>query len=141
MTSRRIPGPGEVEFVVGDQRFILAMKTRGLMALQKHFNKGDAIADVQDIFDRARSGSIEHVTAVFWAAFQKYHPEVTFDQALEFVDASGGLDAVAAQLHELNDSTQPDPADIKELAPENPPTAQAMRGPGERSRSRRSASV
>lgn len=133
--------PGEVEFVVGDERFTLTLKTGGLIALQKRFSVGDRIADVQAILEKAAAGSIEHVTAIMWAAFQKYHPDVTFERAVDLIDEAGGLDRVSQQLGVLSESTQPDPADVKELAEENPRTAQAKRGPGGRSRSRPSASV
>lgn len=138
--------PGELEFVVpsqGDepaQRFILTLKTRGLIALQRRFTAGDAIASTQEIFEKAASGSLEHVVAIMWASFQKYHPEVTVDQVIDMVDIIG-LEALDRQLQSLSDSTTPDPADVKELSAGNPQKAQARRGPGARSKSRPSASV
>lgn len=139
--------PGEVEFIVpahGDdpeRRFILTLKTGGLIALQKRFSVGDRIADVQTILEKAAAGSIEHVTAIMWAAFQKYHPDVTFEQAVNLIDDAGGLDRVSEQLGVLSESTQPDPLDVKELSAGNPQRAQARRGRGARSKSRPSASV
>lgn len=133
--------PGEVEFVVGDRRFVLAMKTRALMALQKHFRAGDRIVEVQKLFEAAEGGSVEHLAAIIWASFQKYHPEVTFDQALNLIDEAGGLEQASAQLQALHESTTPDPEDVRELSEGNPLKAQTRAGRGARSRSKANASV
>jgi hypothetical protein len=129
------PETGEVELTIAGQTYRLALKTKGLMALQQHFSVGDRIGDLDEIFDRANKGSIEHIVAFLWAALRRYHPEVTFDGTADLVDAAGGVLGLGRLFGELQAASAPDPRDVEELAPPpgetaNPPTAQARRRRG-----------
>lgn len=130
---------GEVDLVVGERTYTLTLKTMGLIALQKHFSESELIADLSDIWQKASAGSLEHVVAIFWASFQRYHPDMTYEKAADLVDSVGGVEALNQQLQALSGSTTPDPDDVKALA--NPPKAQPTRGRGGRSTSKAAASV
>lgn len=64
--------------------------------------------------------------ALFWAALQKYHPEIETQEAAADVMEEAGAEAALCMLDALG-LARPDPEDIKELelkAKANPPSAQ-----------------
>lgn len=127
---------GEVDFTVGGKTYTLVLKTLGLMSIQQHFSTGDVIVDIDEVMQKAAKGSLEHVVALLWGSFLKYHPDVTLNQVIDMVDDAGGIEAVNLQLSVLGESTKPDAEDIAELKPQtaNPPKAQTgRRGTGGRS--------
>lgn len=131
------PEKGEVELTIGDRVYVLTLKTRGLIALQKHFSTPDKRADLADIFVEAESGSLEHGIAIVWAAFLKYHPDVTFDQAVDLIDEAGSLLAISEQIAQLSQSMVPDQEDVQALGDDvKRPLKAQRRGTGARSTSR-----
>jgi hypothetical protein len=134
------PERGEVSFEHEGKTYTLVMNTMALAKLQRHFNTKDAggrdvIADIEEIDRLIKARSLDHIVASFWAALQKYHPEIaTVEQAAELVDVAGAR-AVSA-LMEASGLGKIDPRDLEELAKGNPPTAQVD---GKKSRKRRGA--
>ena len=126
------PERGEVDLRIGDTTYTLTLKTAGAIALQKHFSPADGPrTPIEQVFESAFAGSIEHFVAVWWASFLKYHPEITFEQAVDLMDDAGGIGAVAAQMEDITQSTQPDPADVKALGRnEHRPQKAQRRGTG-----------
>lgn len=136
------PERGEFDLVVNGKTYTLTLKTAGLMALQKHFSTPESVADLTDIFRQVEAGSVEHQVAMLWACLRKYHPEVTFDQAIDWLDDASGLGAVMALFDDVGASTRPDPRDIDELPKTRPQKARAQRrGTGESGTSSRAGSA
>jgi hypothetical protein len=134
---------GEVDLVINGTTYTLTLKTAALMALQKHFSTPEKVADLDQIMERANAGSIEDVVAVLWASMQKFHPDVTFERAVNLIDDLGGIGGLGAAMKEVTASMAPDPADVKELAevPKSPRKARATRGTGETGTSKLAASA
>lgn len=125
---------GEFDLVLDGKTYTLTLKTAALMALQKHFSTAEKLADLDAVMQRVEAGSIEHVVAFLWACLRKYHPEISFDQAMNLIDESGGLQELNRHFTDLAGSINPDPKDAKELAaltkPKRPHRAQAKHGTG-----------
>jgi hypothetical protein len=128
------PERGEFEVKVKDKTYTLTLKTAGLMALQQHFSTPDKLADLSEIFQRVMNDSIEHQVAMVWACLRKYHPEVTFTDAVDWIDDAEGLQALTTHIDSLSAASQPDPADLAELSTgggeSRPRKARAKRGTG-----------
>lgn len=133
---------GELPIVIEGATYRLTLKTLGLIHLQKHFNAGDQIADIDDIFKKMAAGSLEHIVVMFWCAFLHHHPEMTLEKATALIDQAGGVLGIGQQLAALGQSVTPDPDDVKELEDgETPRKAQPIRGRGARSTFRAAASA
>ena len=109
------PEKGEVDLVINGTTYTLTLKTAALMAFQKRFSTSEKPADLEVLMSKAQAGSLEHVMALFWAALQKFHPEITFDHAVNLIDDAGGIEKLDATLLEAAQSTVPDPKDAEEL--------------------------
>jgi hypothetical protein len=121
-------GDGEATLVVEGVTYRFALKTAGLMALQKHFSTADRVAPIGEILARVNEGSIEHIVAFLWASLRKYHPAMTLEQTMALVD-DAGLDTLMDGISGVAGSTQPDPRDALELGmtAANPQQAQTRR--------------
>lgn len=148
------PELGEAEIAIGGKTYRLALKTRGLIAIQQHFSTTVRINDkdwivpgnIDEIYRLTAQGSVEHVMVMMWAALLKYHP-MSYAEFEDLIDNAGGPQALdAAALRSMGDSLTPDPADVTALGVPsngNPPKAQARRkrGTGVGSTSRPGASA
>jgi hypothetical protein len=122
---------GEVVFMHGEKQYTLVVNTMALAKMQRLFNTKDddgkdVIAEIAELDRLVKSNSLEHIIGYFWAALQKYHPEiVTTEQAAELIDAAGA--EAAAALMETMGLGKVDSRDLEELAKAsgNPPKAQA----------------
>lgn len=125
------PEQGEVQFTHQGKRYTLVMNTMALAKLQRLFNTKDqqgrdVIADIQEIDRLIKARSLEHIVGFFWAALQKYHPEIaTTDDAAALLDVAGA--AAASALMEAAGLGSIDPKDLEALARGNPPMAQTTR--------------
>lgn len=119
---------GEATLVIEGRTYTFALKTVGLMALQKHFSTPDRVASIGHILARVNEGSLEHIVAFLWASLRKYHPEMTIDQTMALID-DAGLDTLMDGIAGVAESTQPDPQDAIELGmvATNPHKAQTRR--------------
>ena len=137
---------GEVPIVANGQTYRLVLKTKALLEFQKHFSTPTELADLDALLAKAMQGSVEHFTALIWAACLKHHPEMTLAQAIDLIDDAGGLIGIGEQFNALMTSATPDPEDAKELregANANPRRARRSprRGTGGSSSSPPAASV
>jgi hypothetical protein len=126
------PEKGEVDLVINGTTYTLTLKTAALMAYQKHFSTPEKLADLEWLMTQAQSGSIEHVVALFWASLQKFHPAITFQDAVNLIDDAGGIEKLDASLLEAAQSTMPDKKDADELkeAVARPRKARSTHGTG-----------
>ncbi len=142
MADRR---KGEVPLHVNDKTYTLVVDINTMARLEEHFSTPEKFVTWPQILLRLKSGSMTYGRAFFWAALQRYHADVTIEQAGELIQEAGGFDGVTEQIAALVSSTAPDPADLKDLniKPPNPRKAQTKkrRGTGGGSTSTPDASV
>lgn len=128
------PEKGEYELTVNGTTYTLVLKTAGLIALQNRFSTPEKLASLDDLFQAAREGSIEHRVAFMWAALRKYHPDVTFEQTMDLIDDSDEAATFMAAFAAVLRTATPDPADVEELkeaGTDRPRKARVKRGTGE----------
>lgn len=112
---------GEATFKTGGDRYTLAMNMHAWALAQDALCKGDHVPSIERVQKRLAAGHFLTIEAVFWAALQKHHPDVTVEQATDLMgqSASGAAEALRAALA----AATPETADVRELE-RNPPKAQ-----------------
>lgn len=127
---------GEFTLTLGGTAYTLRMGTLALAALQEKFGTPEHVPNIRDIVLEVMKGRALYVQAFVWAGLQRYHPDITFEQVADLIDETSESD-LRPLLMALGISTQPDPADLKELGLDkaNPPEAQTDR-PTRRARRR-----
>lgn len=124
------PDKGEIDLTISGKTYTLVVKTQALMAWQRYFETKDGRPSVEVLFKALADGSIEHAVSLFWAGFRKYHPEVTFNMAVDLMDELGGLPAAQDVIAAFKDEMTPDPKDVEELTEGTDPQM-AQSGTGE----------
>jgi len=125
---------GEVSVEIAGTSYTLCLDLNAMCALEEMFSKPGADVTFQDVLAQVNLGKQRYIRAVFWAAFQKFHPEVTLKGVSDLVQASGGVLGFTGELMSKMGvavaSTSPDPADVKAVSNGRPPRAQAQRRAG-----------
>jgi len=139
---------GEVSVDIAGASYTLCIDLNAMCALEEMFSKNGTDVTFQDVLQQVNLGKQRYIRAVFWAAFQKFHPSVTLQQVSDLVQASGGVINFTGQLVEALgiavEATTPDPKDVKAVSSGRPRKAQAVGragGTGRRSTAARGRSV
>lgn len=126
---------GEVDLTVDGTTYTLVLNTAAMVAIEDHCTKADGQLVTWDAFwGRILKGSVTAVTTLLWGMLQKYHPELSYREAMELVDRAGGITGLTSILRAAQGAASPDPEDIKELGVERPSPAQGMRETARRRR-------
>ena len=133
---------GELEVKIGDKTYTLVLRTAALIALQKHFSTAERVADMGEILTKMEARSMEHLVAGFWAALQKYHAGITYEEAVTLLDDCEDWEKIAVLFSALVAANRPDAQDVKEVTEANPTKARArIRGIGGRRTSKLAVSA
>jgi len=68
---------GEVAFEADGAKYTLVLNVNALCALEAQFPDQDAQATVNSLLDAKKPPKVTAVRAVFWAALQEFHPDLT----------------------------------------------------------------
>ncbi len=105
----------------------------GLKAALFTTNGKGSVPPVEAIVKEVQSGRLKYVRAFLWAGLLKFHPGMTQDRVSDLIDDANESE-VKKLLFTLGLTTQPDPADVKELmegtTKANPRKARTKRGSG-----------
>jgi hypothetical protein len=74
------PVEGQVEFQAGGETYTLELTTRAERALQKKMKR-----PMGKLIEALSEGDVDALIAIFHAAFEKHHPKVTEDEAMDLV--------------------------------------------------------
>lgn len=132
---------GEVDLVVGKQRYRLKLGTASAIAFQEMYSTPEQPADLDKLMLQLKAGRVKYVVAYLCAALQKFQPGTTTDDVEDLLDAADQSD-IQNVLDALGVSMVPSAEDLAELSKgvtKNPQQARAKRGTGGSSSSRRVA--
>ncbi|MGE0362792.1 MAG: hypothetical protein AB7R67_18915 [Vicinamibacterales bacterium] len=107
---------GEIPFEANGVSYTLALNIGAIMAAERQASSPGDVVTWNDLVDRIQASHVTSIVCVFWALFQKHHPDITLARAGELVQSSGGLKGLAEMLATAMDATSPDPKDVAELA-------------------------
>lgn len=103
---------GDVPIEIDGATYLLKMDINSMIALEDLFN--DELT-FEEIFKRSQSGKLRYVRAIWWAAMQHHHPEISVEQAGELLGKAGGMLEIVKKLGFLGTSATPDPKDVEAL--------------------------
>jgi hypothetical protein len=119
---------GEVDLRLGGQTYTLRLSLNSLCLLEEHFSTPEATVTFQQIAQRLGDVRMGDLRRVLWTALQEHHAEAAPTEA-----EAGALIAVqdmSVILKALQALLAPDAADVRELVPARPRTAQGTSGVG-----------
>jgi hypothetical protein len=93
VNDTRPAGPSHIE--INGTNYRLSFSVIALAALQDHWKLKDVDA-VMARMNELKSGRVADLAVLFWASLQRFHPEVTPDEALALADDAGLLRIMAA---------------------------------------------
>lgn len=112
------PERGEFDITIKGTTYTLSLKTAALIALQNHFSTADTVANLDDILSKMEAKSLGHLVAGFWAALLKYHPGISYEQAVALLDDCDDWARLAIVFAALIRANRPDPLDVAEIPPQ-----------------------
>jgi hypothetical protein len=103
---------GDVPITIDGVTYVLKMDINSMASLEELF---DDELTFEEIFKRAQANKLRYVRAIWWAALQHHHPEITIQQAGELLGKAGGMFEIVKRLGLVGLSTIPDPKDVEAL--------------------------
>lgn len=100
---------GDRVITVEGQPYRLVLDINAMVLLEEAADKPFHV-----LLGQCQQGRIGAIRAVIWAALQRHHPDMTVEQAGEWM-GKVGLDALAAYIASAAQDAQPDPRDTREL--------------------------
>lgn len=137
---------GEVSVEIDGTSYTLCIDLNAMCRLEDMFSTPERDVTFQDVLKEVNAGKLRYMRAIFWSAFQKYHPQIRLEDVAALIQASGGIGGFSAkmlgQLGLAVEATQPAKADVAALSDgkPNPRRAQARKhadGTGKRSTAKR----
>lgn len=89
---------GEVSVDIDGTSYTLCLDLNAMCQLEEMFSKPGQDVTFQDVLRKVKGQSLRHTRAVFWAALQKHHKEITLDAVADFIIRAGGISAFSDQL-------------------------------------------
>lgn len=136
---------GELDIPIGGSTYTLVLDLEAMIAVEDVFSTPDREVTFQQVMVRVNAGSMKHIRGFLWAAFQRFHPDLSLKDVSGLVQEAGGVVAFSDQIARLASGTTADPEDLAELGATsaNPPAAQTGKrnGTGGRSTSRLAATA
>lgn len=120
---------------IGGRAYTFRLTTSAMAELEDACGTPTQPMYFPQILDRVMQGSAKFIRLFVWACLLDKHPDTTVIQAGALIDEAGGLITFAGRLKALLNAGQPDKEDLRPLK------AQATRGAGGRSTSKRAKSA
>jgi hypothetical protein len=122
---------GEVSLTLGGTSYTLTLNIGTIMAAEVQAKKVFGEVTTWDqLVEAVTASQLTSAIVLFWAMFQRKHPDVTFERMASLVEAHG-LPALMQAFVEAMSATVPDPKDLAELGqgkPTRPRKARAGTG-------------
>jgi hypothetical protein len=106
---------GEIPLTLGGVSYTLTLNIGTIMAAEQQAQRvtGEVVS-WDDLVTRCMNSHVSSAVILFWALFQKKHPEVTLEATASLIERYG-LGELANAFAVVLGETQPDPKDLAEL--------------------------
>lgn len=105
------PERGEVPLTVGDRTYKLVLDFDGICAIEERLSTPDHVVTISEVILHSARGSHRHARALAWGSLQRFHPDVTIEDAGQLIVDLGGVERFFETVAKLRKSTQPDAED------------------------------
>lgn len=131
---------GEVPLTLGGVSYTLTANIGTIMAAEAQAKKITGEVTTWDqLVERCMAGHVTSAVILFWAMFQRKHPDVTIEGTAALIE-DHGLGTLADAFATAMGETAPDPKDVDELGEGKPARPrQAPAGTGASTNSRRAS--